>query len=118
MRMAKLIKGRMNLNIQELDYIDNIILNNISETGMFDDIKTSGYLHCPRTLLLSKLEGLINTGYVVRDGENLKLSESGIAEMIPLSKNHFSVPTENFKMDSSFDWHKPYIPPAGWDSRP
>ena|GEM_PF-1743098 len=118
MRMAKLIKGRMNLNIQELDYIDNIILNEISDAGMFDDIKISGYLHCPRTLLLSKLEGLINTGYVVRDGENLKLSESGIAEMIPLSKNHFSVPTENFKTDSFFDWHKPYIPPAGWDSRP
>ncbi len=85
---------------------------------MFDDIKISGYLHCPRTLLLSKLEGLINTGYVVRDGENLKLSESGIAEMIPLSKNQFSVPTENFKADSSFDWHKPYVPPAGWDSQP
>lgn len=118
MHMAKIAKGRMNLNTQKLDYIDNIILNKIGDTRIFDDAKSSEYLHCPRTLLLSRLEGMMNAGYVIRDGENLKLSENGIAEMIPLSKNHFSVLAEKSEAAPSFDWHKLYIPPAGWDAEP
>lgn len=104
------------MNIQELDYIDNIILNRINDTGMFDDVKLSEALRCPRILLLSKLERLTAFGYVVSDGNILKLSKTGISSMIPLHKTDFPGSTTSLESAPSFDWHKPYIPPEGWDT--
>ena len=100
-----------------LDYIDNMILNAIKENPSFDDIKLSSLLHCPRILLLSRLEKLIKYGYILYDGKNFSLTEDGKDELIPLSFTDSSQAMREFELSRNFDWRALYIPQINWEDK-
>ena len=101
--------------MNDLDYIDHLILHTIYTFGILNDLELSRQLHCPRMLLLSHLDRLINDKYVDNQNSNqYSLLEKGIREMIPLTHSTRTNEKDIFS-DVAFDWDYLYIPEEGWD---
>ena len=98
---------------ERLTYIDNIILSSINEYGQLSDTGLAQQLHCPRTLLLSRLQYLINEGYVCLESAEYVLSESGKTKWIPLCV-HTSSDHNLYDECPTFDWTELYVPQEGW----
>lgn len=98
---------------ERLTYIDNIILSSINEYGQLSDTGLAQRLHCPRTLLLSRLQYLLNEGYVYLVSDKYILSDRGKTKWIPLyirTSSDYNLYDEQ----PTFDWTELYIPQEGW----
>lgn len=98
---------------EQLTYIDNIILSSINEYGQLPDTALAQRLHCPRTLLLSRLQYLVNEGYVCHESDKYILSVRGKSKWIPLYI-HASSDHNLYDERMTFDWTELYIPQEGW----
>ena len=98
---------------KRLTYIDNIILSNINEYGQLPDTGLAQRLHCPRTLLLSRLQHLLNAGYVYLEADRYVLSDLGKMNGTPLCL-HPSSDHNYCDERPAFDWTELYIPQEGW----
>lgn len=98
---------------RSISYIDHYILDTIRKYGEFHDRDIAEKLHCPRTLLLERLAGLISKGFVTGNSEKYALSEKGASEWIPLDDLD-EAQAASFCAES-FDWTPLYIPAKGWD---
>ena len=98
----------------DLNYIDNLILNAVRNTGSLNDTELSQKLHCPRTLLLTHLKQLIDEGFVCLESNQYRLTDSGMDKMVPLVFSQVSQSTDLLERES-FDWDFLYIPTLGWD---
>jgi len=102
---------------KNISYIDYFILDTIQRHGEFHDRDIAQKLHCPRTLVLSRLANLISEGLVVENSEKYSLSDSGLSEWIPI--DDFEGSHAVFFCNSepeSFDWTPLYIPAKDWDN--
>lgn len=102
-----------------LDFLDHLILYEISRHAALPDRELARRLQCPRAALLERLEQLWQRGYVVFGPENrLSLTEKGLKSCIPL-KRFVSGDSEDVCAPDgeSFDWTGLYIPEPGWPGR-
>lgn len=98
---------------KRLTYIDNMILSNINEYGQLPDTGLAQRLHCPRTLLLSRLQHLLSAGYIYPEADRYVLSDLGKKKWTPLYL-HASSDHNNDDERPAFDWTELYIPQEGW----
>lgn len=104
---------KITMSDKRLTYIDNSILDNISRYGDLADTVLSRQLHCPRTLLLTRVQQLMEEGYVSFHSDKYFLSESGKSKWIPLDTGETSFRDAPDKQPV-FDWTELYIPEKGW----
>lgn len=99
-----------------LNFLDYLILYEISRLSRLPDLELARRLQCPRTVLLERLERLWRKEYVSIDSESrLSLTEKGQTSCIPL-KRFFSGDSQNVCAagGESFDWTALYVPEPGW----
>lgn len=99
-----------------LDFLDHLILYEISRYAALPDRELARRLQCPRAVLLERLERLWQRGYVAFGPENrLSLTQKGLKSRIPL-KRAVSGDSEDVRAPGgeSFDWTGLYIPEPGW----
>ena len=96
-----------------LGVVDDIILDLLSRTGRIDDFALAGELRCPRSFLLSKLEDLLQAGYLMHTADGYALTERGRQSRIPLAAFWERAEPDEVR-EASFDWTGLYVPPADW----
>lgn len=100
---------------RKLDYIDHVIMNAVKAAKDLNDREIAEKLHCPRTLLLSRLEKLLLNEYISYSGENFSLTEKGISRMVCLQSTRNIHSTDMETKAHPFVWDNLYIPDIGWD---
>lgn len=101
--------------MDQLTYIDQRVLNEVYEMGIFRDKFLSEQIGCPRIFLLVRLTNMISTGLISRDGENYALTQDGLDIREPIVIKHI-VEEEIPPSSPIFTWENLYVPPKGWDA--
>lgn len=100
-----------------MTYLDYFVLDVIQHYHEFPDTILAKTLHCPRTVLLDRLERLIAAGYIVCNSNKYQLTDVGKSFWIPLYKPETDSQSPEEPSCQSFDWTELYIPPAGWQAK-
>lgn len=104
--------------MDELDFLDLLILDNIQRYGALRDVELSRHLQCSRSLLLDRLELLCQADYVSAPRHSTEsryqLTQAGQERWVPLKYFH-AVPAElSALQEEEFDWTPLYLPQPGW----
>lgn len=100
--------------MDELDFLDCLILDGIQQYGALRDVELSRHLQCPRSLLLDRLELLCQAKYVLVSHSRYQLTQAGQERRIPLKYFHAMPPELSALQEEEFDWTPLYLPQPGW----
>lgn len=102
-------------NEKNLDFIDITILDIIKSIGVLHDVDLSQRLHCPRSLLVNRLESLLSQEYVAETSKGYVLTDAGKNKWLPI--RNLQTPQTQFVPyeEKAFDWEFPYVPLKGWN---
>lgn len=108
------LKGMIIINNEYLAIYDGIILNEIEENNDLKLNQLSSKLKCSKSIIVSRIDDLIDKGYIEIFQNNFVLTQKGKSAKIPCEI--FSYDTDNDRLSGEtdmYDWQKIYIPPEG-----
>ena len=100
----------INLDEEKLKTYDCIILNEIEKNPDFSFNKLSNILKCSKSIIIDRIEELIESGLIIIDNEQFILTDNG--KQLKLTTKIYSYDMENITTigTDEFEWEIAYFP--------